>query len=362
MRLAMRLPPRLLSLLFKSPSFRPTQLNVAPPHRAFAVLPAKPNFTISHRYAKFITCMPRFFRCCWPYSSALGAAAEKANATPAFFEAAKNVKQAAISFAANSAPPSWQRPSTHSVSFVSAPFSGGQPKSGAECGPDAIFAGQINTGISASTAQALHTPVACFRSRVHAQLGSKRSLSGWGLTTGTSSHLQAASIMILQRLPVLPLLRLTAGDVPIPSSQLRLPCPASGATHRLHSLNHISSKESSEFCSQRSRNLVLQRQRQRQQRGDQACAVGRPHLPGAQRRRVQVVTRHARRRWTLGLQCGAGKRLPGEFPSRWGATTASLSARCRACCARTPPPSSSGSTLTPVILLIAAVCSPPICV
>jgi arginase family enzyme len=28
------------------------------------------------------------------------------------------------------------------VSFISVPFSGGQPKAGAECGPDAIFAGQ----------------------------------------------------------------------------------------------------------------------------------------------------------------------------------------------------------------------------
>jgi hypothetical protein len=56
-----RLPPRLLSLLFKSPSLRHTQLNVAPQHRAFAVLPAKPNFTISHRFAVFIACMPRAF-------------------------------------------------------------------------------------------------------------------------------------------------------------------------------------------------------------------------------------------------------------------------------------------------------------
>jgi arginase family enzyme len=32
----------------------------------------------------------------------------------------------------------------NSVSFVSAPFSGGQPKAGAELGPAAIFAGRVN--------------------------------------------------------------------------------------------------------------------------------------------------------------------------------------------------------------------------
>jgi hypothetical protein len=41
---------------------------------------------------------------------------------------------------------------------------------------------------------------------------------------------------------VFPLLRPIAGDAPIPSSQPPLPCPASGALHRLHSLNRISSK------------------------------------------------------------------------------------------------------------------------
>ena len=85
-----------------------------------------------------------------PYSSALGV--DAVHAAPVSAKGSDSGPLAASRQAASLAAAAHSRPGHFpssagfgkhsSVSFIAAPFSGGQPKPGAEFGPDAIFAGQ----------------------------------------------------------------------------------------------------------------------------------------------------------------------------------------------------------------------------
>jgi hypothetical protein len=149
-----RFSAQLLCTSAISALLRRAQCRTACSRRGFSALPAKPEFTVSCRYAEASCCDNLFKRL---RSSSLAASAAQGTRAAATYSGSdfpalskfdnRTSPFSGVTAISRPSSQSWQRPHSsgglniNSVSFVSAPFSGGQPKAGAEYGPEAIFSG-----------------------------------------------------------------------------------------------------------------------------------------------------------------------------------------------------------------------------